>query len=131
MHTPDVTSAEFAVLERLWLTPASTIRQLADHLYPGGSTSHYATVQKLLERLEAKGCVSREAIRAPHTFSPTVSREDLFEGRLKALADKFTGGSLTPLLTHLLEAHRLSAKDLQHLRSLIDARSTSSSKRGK
>ena len=55
----DVTEAELAVLKELWELGPSTIRELADRLYPGGATAHYATVQKLLERLTGKGCVKR------------------------------------------------------------------------
>src|SRR5206468_5487882 len=52
---PDVPDAELAVLRELWDKGPESIRQLTDALYPGGSDAHYATVQKLLERLEAKG----------------------------------------------------------------------------
>ena len=52
-HFQDVTDAELAVLQALWELRAATIRQLTDQLYPRGNVSHYATVQKLLERLES------------------------------------------------------------------------------
>ena len=59
-RTPqDVTDAELAVLQVLWEEGPLPIRSLADVLYPGGKTAQYATVQKLLERLEGKGCVAR------------------------------------------------------------------------
>ncbi len=53
MHKPrfDVTDAELAILKSLWELGPSTIRQLSDRLYPGGEAAHYATVQKLLDRL--------------------------------------------------------------------------------
>src|SRR6188508_953072 len=93
MPVPDVTEAELAVLKRLWEMPDSTIRQLTDHLYPGGSTSHYATVQKLLERLENKNCVKRTIPPpppgAPHRFAAAIDREALMDGRLRDLADRF------------------------------------------
>ena len=57
---PDVTDAELAVLEELWRLGSATRRQLADALYPGGGPAHYTTVQKLLERLEAKGHVAAD-----------------------------------------------------------------------
>ena len=49
----DLPDAELAVLQTLWERGPCTIRQLADTLYPSGTDTHYATVQKLLERLEA------------------------------------------------------------------------------
>jgi predicted transcriptional regulator len=118
----DVTDAELAVLQVLWEHGAATIRLLVDTLYPGGSAAQYATVQKLLERLEAKGCVRRDRRPWPHVFSSTVDREDLIGRRLRAVAEKLCGGSLTPLLTHLLAVERLSTEERQELRALLDGR---------
>src|SRR5581483_3295742 len=120
-RTPqDVTDAELAVLELLWKQGPATIRMLADAIYPRGTSAHYATVQKLLERLEAKGFVSKARGPAAHTYSAAVDREELIGRRLQATAEKLCGGSLTPLLIHLVKARRLSSKERQELRSLID-----------
>jgi predicted transcriptional regulator len=40
--------------------------------------------------------------------------------RLQDVAEKLCGGSLTPLLTHLVRTRRLSARERQELRDLID-----------
>src|SRR5437868_12123913 len=98
----DVTDAELAVLQALWDRDAATIRQLTDVLYPEGTAAHYATVQKLLERLEAKACVVRDRTPWPHVFAPAVTRDALIGLRLRTMAEKLCGGSLTPLLTHLV-----------------------------
>src|SRR5262245_65257830 len=120
-RTPqDVTETELAILQLLWGQGAATIRQLTDALYPGGGTSHYATVQKLLERLEVKGCVRRQRGGTAHTFAAAVDRDELIGRRLQAMAEQLCGGSLTPLLTHLVRARKLSARDRQQLRTLID-----------
>src|SRR6185295_3921092 len=118
MKAVDVTEAELAVLERLWEMPKATIRELTAHLYPKGGTAHYATVQKLLERLEGKKCVKRFAASMPHHFQATVSRDELVGTRLKAVADKLCAGSLAPLLTHLLQSRELSRKDIEELRAM-------------
>ena len=85
---PDVTDAELAVLQALWVRGASTIRELADALYPGGKASQYATVQKLLERLETKKCVRRDRGSWPHVFRPAVDRETLIGWRLRDTAER-------------------------------------------
>ena len=61
----EVTETELAMLRVLWDRGEATRRQVVDALYPGGGDSHYATVQKLLERLERKGFVGREARERP------------------------------------------------------------------
>ncbi len=120
-RTPqDVTDAELAVLQILWDDGPATIRHLTDLLYPGGGAPQYGTVQKLLDRLEAKGCVRRDRTPAAHTFAAAIARDDLIGRRLQDMAEKLCGGSLTPLLTHLVRTKRLTARERRELRDLID-----------
>src|SRR5262245_3946421 len=120
-RTPqDITDAELAVLQVLWEQGPATIRHLTEVLYPQGRQSHYATVQKLLERLEAKECVRRDRSSAVHVFAADLERADLIGRRLQNVAEQLCGGSWTPLLTHLVQARKLSAKERQELRALIE-----------
>ncbi|HTU19449.1 MAG TPA: BlaI/MecI/CopY family transcriptional regulator [Gemmataceae bacterium] len=116
----DVTDAELAVLQVLWERGSATIRQLTDVLYPDGSEAHYATVQKLLERLETKGHVQRDRSGHAHRFSARTDRDTLVGHRLRAMAEKLCGGMMTPLLTHLVRAEALSSQERRELRDLID-----------
>jgi predicted transcriptional regulator len=130
-RTPqDVTDTELSILQALWDSQPATIRQLTETLYPGGGTSHYATVQKLLDRLEAKGCVARHREVTPHRFEAAVGRDELIGRKLEDVAEKLCGGSLTPLLTHLVRARRLSSRDRQALRQLIDKLDAKTTKHG-
>lgn len=115
-----VTEAELAVLRSLWRKQPATVRELADHLYPGGETSHYATVQKLLDRLQAKGCVERRKEGRANVFTALVDRGRLIRDRLRLVADQFTDGALAPLLSHLVSGADLSQDDLQDLRTMVD-----------
>jgi predicted transcriptional regulator len=115
----DVADAELSVLEVLWDAGPATIRQIAATLYPDGTVAHYATVQKLLERLEAKGCVRRDRGGWAHVFSAVLGRDDLILGKLQATADKLCGGSLVPLMTNLVRARRLSLKERRELHALL------------
>jgi BlaI family transcriptional regulator, penicillinase repressor len=119
-NPPDVTDAELAVLQVLWDRGSATIRQLTDLLYPDGNEVHYATVQKLLERLEAKGHVGRDRSGHAHRFSARTDRDTLVGHRLRVMAEKLCGGLMAPLLTHLVRAEALSARERQELRDLID-----------
>ena len=87
----DITDVELAILQLLWDHGPATIRRLTDALYPQGKASHYATVQKLLERLEAKGFVGRDRTQAVHVFSALLSRDELISRRLQSLAEKLCG----------------------------------------
>jgi predicted transcriptional regulator len=117
---PDVTDAELAVLQMLWERGLATIRQLTDVLYPEGNEAHYATVQKLLERLEAKGHVERDRSVHAHRFRACTDRDMLVGHRLRAMAEKLCGGLMAPLLTHLIRAEALTSQERRELRDLID-----------
>ena len=116
----DVTDAELDVLRALWDVGPATIRALTDRLYPSGGTSEYATVQKLLERLEGKRLVARRAEGRQNVFRATVRREELVARRLRDTADELCDGSLTPLITQLVSAGRLSREELRELRRVVD-----------
>ncbi len=117
---PHVTEAELAVLEVLWEQDRATIRAITDRLYEAGSTSEYATVQKLLERLEAKKLVARSRSSVPHVFRARVSRERLIDSRLRDVADALCGGSMTSLLTQLVSGGKFDAEDVLRLRELVE-----------
>jgi predicted transcriptional regulator len=109
-----------AVLQVLWERGSCNIRQITAVLYPDGRAAHYATVQKLLERLEVKDCVNRDRGSAVHCFTAAIDRDELIGRRLQSVAEKLCGGSWTPLLTHLVQNQKLSAQERKALRNLID-----------
>jgi len=116
----NVTDTELAILKVLWERGPATIRRLTDELYPGGATAHYATVQKLLERLRAKSFVTRRQEGRVHVYEAAVDRPELIATRLQETADKLCDGSLTPLLTQLVSTRELSEEDRVALRELIE-----------
>ena len=117
----DVTRTELAMLHVLWDRGKATRRQVTDALYPQGGTAHYATVQKLLQRLETKGFARHtKDTRAVLVFSATVGREEFIGLHLRGMAEKLCGGSLTPLLMNLVRTKPLSERELDELQQLID-----------
>jgi BlaI family penicillinase repressor len=116
----NVTDAELEVLKLLWDRGPSTIRQLADQLYPEGKTAHYATVQKLLERLEGKSHVQKRLDGRVNIYRAEVDRQDLIVDRLRETANRLCEGSLTPLLTQLVGRADLSRSEIAQLRELVE-----------
>lgn len=120
MGIDQVTDGELAVLEVIWKRGDPTSRDIAGAIYDDVSDSKTATVQKLLERLESKGCVRRDRSERAHRFQAKISREDFLENRLQALADQVCEGSLAPLVTTLLRSKELTKQDRDKLRKLVD-----------
>ncbi|TWU10935.1 Penicillinase repressor [Allorhodopirellula heiligendammensis] len=115
----DVTDAELAVLQVLW-NGSATIREITDLIYPEGSPSHYATVKKLLSRIESKGLVKRDSSQIAHRFTAAISQDDLIARRLQHVAEDICDGSHTPLLINLLKNRKYSAQERRELHELFD-----------
>jgi predicted transcriptional regulator len=110
------------MLRVLWEEGNVTRRQVADALYPGGGESHYATVQKLLGRLERKGFVRHVRGDGVLVFSAIVGREEFLGRRLQGLADKVCGGAVAPLVMNLVRSQPLSAREIDELTKFLRER---------
>jgi predicted transcriptional regulator len=115
----DVTEAELAILQVLWEEEKATVRRLIDRLYPTGGSKAHATVQKLLERLEDKGCITRDRSGPIQVIAPAIGRDDLVRLRLRDVANDLCGGSLAAMLSHLVNPQKLASRDRQTLRDFL------------
>ena len=121
MSIPSLANAELAVMELLWEVKGLTARDLREQLYPGSAKAQHGTVQRLLQRLESKGCVGRDRSSGPaHLFKALVGREAYAASQLESLASKLTGGSLSPLITQLLQDQKISDAEIMSLRSILN-----------
>jgi predicted transcriptional regulator len=119
MKLDQITDVELSILQVLWERGEATSRELTSALYAEVTDPKMATVQKLLERLEAKGCVHRDRRERAHRFRPRVSHDQYLRSRLKALADRLCGGALVPLVTTLLRSEPIPRTEREQLRKLI------------
>ncbi len=115
-----VTETEFAILNVLWERNTATVREIVENVYGKHSHSLHASVKSLLERLGEKGFVTCERRGAAHLFSAHVQRKEFVAQQLQVLADSNFGGSLAPLLMTLVENVRLSGKDREAIRRIIE-----------
>ena len=115
-----VPDAELGVLRLLWEAESMTARELAEAIYGQADNSTIGTVQKLLQRLERKGCVKRDRRSFAHRFSAKVTQAAVAGRHLQWLAKKVSGGSLAPFITHLVQGKKLSEAEKEAIRRLLD-----------
>lgn len=120
MKQLSLANAELAIMDLLWQTDRLTARQIREQLYPNETKTQHGTVQKLLQRLEDKGYVERDRSLSVHLFSAAISRQTYAASQLELLAARLTGGSLAPLITHLIEEKKISRKEINRLRVILD-----------
>lgn len=115
-----ITDAELEVLKLLWGRGPLTAREITQEIYGMPSTSNIGTVQKLIQRLEQKGCVKRDRSKYVHRFSAKLSQAAVAGGQLEVLAAKISDGSLAPFLTHLVKARRLTREQKEEIRRMLE-----------
>ncbi|UCF16347.1 MAG: BlaI/MecI/CopY family transcriptional regulator [Phycisphaerales bacterium] len=121
MKQAPLANAELAVMDLLWRSDEPlTARQIREQLYPDAARAQHGTVQRLLQRLEDKGYVERDRSLFVHLFSAAISRQTYAGQQLESLADKLTAGSFAPLITHLVEAKKISHQEINWIRAILD-----------
>lgn len=135
--TQPLANAELAVMDLLWQNEKPmTAREIREQLYPDETKAQHGTVQRLLQRLEDKGCVDRDKNLSVHFFAALISRDAYGAQQFESLADKLTAGSIAPMITHLVEHKKISPQDIDRIREILDQhaskkRSTKSKKRSR
>jgi predicted transcriptional regulator len=117
---PQVSGTELEVLKVLWEHGPGTVRIINAILREQGRRWAYNTVLTLLQRLEAKGCVSSDKRGLAHVFRAALSRDKLLRRRLKDLANQLCEGAASPLVRALVEGQRFSEEELGALREMLD-----------
>ena len=113
---------ELRIMEALWTQGPSSIREIQQS-FPEKGRPAYTTVQTMVYRLETKKVVRRaKKISNAHIFEATLSREIA----QRRLIDEFLalfGGRTQPLMTHLVEAGKLTLEDIQEAEKALRANS--------
>ena len=125
---PKLTKLELQIMEVVWTKGPLAVREVQERL-PAAKRPAYTTVQTVMYRLEAKKALRRtRKIGNAHLFEATISRASAH----KRLVDDFIalfGGSIQPVMAHLVDAGKLTLADVQQAEARL--RELQKKKRGK
>jgi len=114
-----ISPAETQVLRLIWQLQQATVQQVLDNL-PKERDITYATVQTLLRRLEKKGYIKHISKGKAHHFFSTVKQKDVISKKVSDFLDRLFGGDSFPLMQYLAEHGKLTARDIENLKKLIE-----------
>jgi len=114
-----ISPAETQVLRLIWQLQQATVKQVLDNL-PKERDITYATVQTLLRRLEKKGYIKHSLKGKAHHFFPAVKQKDVISKKVSDFLDRLFGGDPVPLIQYLAEHGKLTARDIENLKKLIE-----------
>ncbi len=111
---------EQRIIEALWDLGPASVREIQEQ-FPEDSRPAYTTVQTLVYRLEAKEAVRRtKKIGNALIFEALVTRAST-QRRLIDEVLGLSGGRAMPLMTHLIEAGKLTLDDVRQAERLLQA----------
>jgi BlaI family transcriptional regulator, penicillinase repressor len=121
MALPRLSNLEMRIMEALWSKGELSVREIQES-FPVRKRPAYSTVQTMVVRLEAKKALRRvKKIATAFIFEAAIPRD----AARRRLIDDFLavfGGETQPIMTHLIEAGKLTLEDVQeaekHLRDI-------------
>ncbi len=120
MKSPEISDAEWTVMEALWKRSPQTASALAKSLHPSSGWA-LNTVRTLLTRLVAKGAVrTTENASGVREFAPAVERDVSVRAESKTFLDRVFQGAAKPLLVHFATNSKLSKDELRELKQLFE-----------
>ncbi len=112
MAQPRIPKSEFQILQQLWEIGPASIREIHESL-PEDKRPAYTTVQTLVARLEQKGAISRvKKVGSAYIFRAAFSKQSVQKRLVNDLLDLF-GGAAVPVMSHLIDAGKLTLADLK------------------
>jgi BlaI family transcriptional regulator, penicillinase repressor len=110
--TPRLTRLELRIMEALWDRGAASVREIQEAL-PEKNRPAYTTVQTMVYRLEGKKAVRRvKKVGNALIFEAQISRTTAQRRLIDELLS-FFGGRTQPVVAHLIDAGKLTLKDVQ------------------
>jgi predicted transcriptional regulator len=116
---PSLPDSELEVMRVLWQKGKATAREVVTDLRARGSKWTYATVNTLLQRIEAKGMATSDKSRISYVYSPKISRDQVIKKRVRHLIDKLYDGKGGQLVVHVLKNSKLSKEEVAEISQLL------------
>lgn len=111
------TEAELEILNILWATGPSTVREVHTRI---GKGVGYTTVLKQMQVMAEKGLLSRSEQFRSHIYSPRLEKAQTQRRLAGNLLQRAFGGSARDLVLGALSGKKVSPKELEEIRALLN-----------
>jgi len=114
-----LTPQELAIMKVVWRLEKATVRDvyvaLREHRHIA-----YTTVMTMMRILEEKGYLRRTMVERAHVYRPAKPRHQVVGAMVKDFVDRVFDGASDGLLVHLARDNRLTDKQRQIVKQLIE-----------
>lgn len=117
---PRISETEWEIMKVIWAKAPCSATEVIDSLVAKDRTWHPKTVKTYLTRLVNKSALDFHKEGRAYVYAPLVTERQCIDAASKSFLDRVFGGSLKPMLAHFVEHKKLSSKEIQELRRLLD-----------
>ena len=113
-----LTKNEEEVMQYLWKLERCTVSEILEQM--GEPKPPHSTVSSVVRILEKKGFVDHKAYGKTYEYFPIVKKEEYAKRSLKEVLKNFYDGSVTRLVSHLVENPEISEKEMEDIIKKLD-----------
>ena len=117
-----ISDAEWTVMKVVWQLETATAKQVVEAL-AGDAAWKPKTIHTLLSRLVQKGVLATEKPAREYLFRPLVSEEECRRAASRSFMTRVFDGKITPFLACFLADQKLSRKEIEEIRSILNKKS--------
>ncbi len=117
-----ISDAEWQVMQVVWRLGQATAAEVIAELT--ATRWSHRTIRTMLARLTDKGALSTTADGNRYVYRPLVTRQKCVRAEGRSFLKKVFAGDAAELLVHFVQDARMTPKQIQELKRLLDAKRT-------
>ena len=106
-------------MKLIWQAGSGTVRDIYEALRDRRAVA-YTTVQTMMNILETKGHLKRQAGEKANVYSPVRPQQAVVKSMVREFVDRVFDGASRPMLLHLVKQTKLSDKERKALLRAIE-----------
>jgi len=119
---PRISDAEWTVMKVVWGFKSATAKQVVEAL-AGDAIWKPKTIHTLLSRLVQKGALATEKPGREYLFRPLVLEEECRLAASRSFITRVFDGRVAPFLACFLADQKLSRKEIEEIKSILNNKS--------
>lgn len=116
----ELTSRELAVMQVFWSESEATAEDARGYLLSQGDKIAYVTVANVVRGLVDKGFLKQVNQERPFRYRSNRSFDDVSKTLVGDMIKRLFSGSREAMLVHLLGQKKLTKKEREYLREILD-----------
>jgi|SRR5689334_22672639 BlaI family transcriptional regulator, penicillinase repressor len=113
-----LTEQELEIMKVIWTRERTTVRDVYEALRERRKIA-YTTVMTMMNILEQKSYLKKSQEDRAYVYRPAKPKNQVIKGMVREFLERVFNGSAEPLLVHLIEDQKLSAKDVEELSRMV------------